>query len=264
MVSFAGHKYVLDEKATEQRKNRAPLSEQEIQAMLRKADTIPNEYFRPRAKAIVAFGKIFGKRRSEISSLKISDLKIEGDLLIVTFTLRKKRKRGLFQYMKFLKSQVLKGNLPLSAIENKTQKQLELEWRAWQQTKDGVHIKEVKSTKGVKLSSPYAQFIIQYWKYVKQTYPEAVYVFPAGKSIFGVYTVFNEDHIDGRTLLNVTKFLNPNAWIHLFRDTKGAEVAKACGRTIDGVYKVKDTLDLENESTAYHYIRRYAVHEMQG
>jgi len=50
----------------------------------------------------------------------------------------------------------------------------------------------------------------------------------------------------------------------LLRETKGAEIAKAEGRTLKAVYEVRETLDLENEQTALRYVRRYAVQEMNA
>ena len=52
-------------------------------------------------------------------------------------------------------------------------------------------------------------------------------------------------------------------WLHLFREFKGAEIAKQEGLSLKGVYQVKETLDLEKEATAYRYIRRFAVQEMK-
>jgi hypothetical protein len=76
--------------------------------------------------------------------------------------------------------------------------------------------------------------------------------------------VFEDQHLSGRQLLRLIKPLNPEAWLHLFRETKGAEIAKDKGRTLDAVYAVRETLDLENEETAYRYVRRYAVQEMKA
>jgi hypothetical protein len=61
----------------------------------------------------------------------------------------------------------------------------------------------------------------------------------------------------------IARSLDPNAWFHLFRERKGADIARKKGRTLDAVYLIKDTLDLEREDTAYNYIRRYAVQEME-
>jgi integrase len=262
MKSFVNYDYKIDKDATEERKDRPPLTEEEVQSMLNKADSIEKRYFRLRAKAVVAIARVFGKRRSEIASLKVSDLKIEDGLLVITFTLRKKRKRGLFQYIRFLEGKIKKGELTLEEFEAKTQGQLTSEWRQWQDTKEGVRIKQVKSRQGVELTSHYAQLISEYWEYVKSQLPDCVYLFPAGKAIFSDYAIDFEHHIGDGTLLDIVKALNPDCWMHLFREFKGGEVAKKHGRTLESVYEVKEALDLENEATAYNYVKRSVVRRM--
>ena len=248
---------ILDDEATKALRNREPLTNEEIDGMLSEADSIKEEYFRLRVKALIGIVKKFGKRRAEIATLERSDLKVEKGKLYVTFTLRKKHKKGLFQYLKFLRK-----NVP-SAL-NKPLTQIELEWREWAKTSYGYRIKEEKRTKSVDATDKYAQLILEYLKFLEREYPNVKYLFPSGKSVFGdSYMVFENSHLSGRHLLNLIKPLNPEAWLHLFRETKGAEVAKAEGRTLKAVYEVRDTLDLENEETAYRYVRRYAVQEMK-
>jgi integrase len=238
--------------------DREPLSNEEIDAMLSEADQIENEYFRLRVKALVSIAKKFGKRRAEIAALERSDLKVENGQLLVTFTLRKKHKRGLFQYLKFLKK-----NDP-AAIE-KPLSELELDWKLWTQTKQGYRVKEEKRTKSVNAQDKYARLIIEYMRFLEATYPNAKFLFPSGVKVFGeTYMVFEDQHLSGRQLLRLIKPLNPEAWLHLFRETKGAEIARDKGRTLDAVYSVRETLDLENEETAYRYVRRYAVQEMKA
>ncbi len=247
--------------------DREPLSNDEIDGMLANADKIEREYFRLRAKAVVAIAKVFGKRRSEIAAIEMKGLRVENDLLLITFRLRKKRKRGLFQYISFLESKIKKGEITRAEFEAKTQGELTYEWREWQNTKEGVRVKETKVTKAVNVNSKFGRIIFNYITFVRDKIPKAKFLFPAGKeTIMGdaKYIIDINNHIGGRTLLNVVKDLNPDAWMHLFREKKGEDIAKKHGNTITGVYAVKDTLDLENEETAYHYIKRYAVQEMKG
>lgn len=247
---------ILDVEATEELRNRKPLTNDEIDAMLREADSIKEEYFRLRVKALIGIVKKFGKRRAEIAALERSDLKVENGKIYVTFTLRKKHKKGLFQYLKFLRK-----NDP-SALD-KSLTQIELDWKEWTKTSYGYRVKEEKRTKSVDVNDKYAQLILEYLEFLEREYPEVKYLFPAGKAVFGTsYMVFENEHLCGRQLLNLVKPLDPDAWLHLFRETKGAEIAKAEGRTLKAVYEVRDTLDLENEETAYRYVRRYAVQEM--
>ena len=249
---------VVDIEATQRYKNRDPLSNEEIDDMLHKADKIDFEYFRLRVKAIIALAKKFGKRRSEIASLERSDLKVENSLLNVTFTIRKKHKKGLFQYFKYLKK-----NNP-AALE-KPLTQLELDYKEWLLTKEGVRIKEEKRTKAINVSDKYAIHISLYLEHVAKNYPQTKFLFPSGIEVFGErYVLTREDkHLTGRQVLRLIKPLNPSAWMHLFRETKGAEIAKQEGDKLRAVYEVRDTLDLEDERTAYRYVRRYAVQEMK-
>ena len=72
------------------------LSEQEVQAMIKKADTLPNEYFRLRAKALISIFYKTGKRRAEVARLEMDDLEIVEDrFLKIRFTVMKKRKKKL-------------------------------------------------------------------------------------------------------------------------------------------------------------------------
>jgi hypothetical protein len=51
--------------------------------------------------------------------------------------------------------------------------------------------------------------------------------------------------------------------MHLFRETKGAEVAKKFGRTLNSIYEVKEALDLEDESTAWNYVKRFVAKKQE-
>ncbi len=256
MQSFTEHEYRLDKEATEERKSRRPITEEEIQFTLQQADKIGDSYFRKRAKALVSLARLFGKRRSEVASIEMDDLEVTNNELTINFTLSKKRKRGLFQYKKYLETRVRKGQIPYKELADKTQKQLEDEWKRWQQTKEGINEKKTKSLKSVDASSLHAKLILDYLLYVKLTYPNAKFLFPLGKAVFNEYKVYDDKHLSGDRLFRILKELNPNLWMHLFRELKGGEVAKKYGRTMEAVTKVKTTLDLEKEETAWAYIRR--------
>jgi integrase len=248
----------IDKAATKELRNRDPLTNEEIDLMLAEADAIEQEYFRLRVKALIGLVKKFGKRRSEIAALERENLEIKNGKLLVTFTLRKKHKRGLFQYLKLLeKTDPFALEKPLA--------ELKLEWKLWTQTEAGYKVKEEKRTKSVDVTDKYATLILEYLDYLSEHYAEAKFVFPSGVELFGNgYMIFPDQHLSGRQLLRLIKPLNENAWLHLFRETKGAEIARAKGRTLDAVYEVRETLDLENETTAYRYVRRYAVQEMKA
>jgi integrase len=240
--------------------DRSILTNEEIDAMLAKADKIKDAYFRLRVKAIIALAKKFGKRRSEISTLKREDLKVESEILQITFTIRKKHKKGLFQYIKILEKQIKKGKLRQNFLLDKSYAVLLKDWRAWQQTKEGHRIKEERRAKGVSVQDKYAKLILEYMEFLKANHDETPWLFPSGKTVFGEsYIIYPEKHLSGRHMLSLIKPLNPSAWMHLFRETRGAEVARDKGRSLDSVFAVRDSLDLENEATAYRYVRRYAV-----
>lgn len=237
---------------------RGILENPEVIEMLGNADLIENEYFKLRVKALIGLAKKFGKRRSEIAALEREDLRIENEQLYVTFTLRKKHKKGLFQYLAFLEK------TDPNALQ-KPYAQLKQEWKLWTKTEQGYRVKEDRRTKSVSIQDTYAKLILQYLAFLNVKYPNAKYVFPSGVEVFGQrYMIFENEHLSGRQLLRLIKPLSPTAWLHLFRETKGAEIAKAEGRTLKAVYEVRETLDLENEETAYRYVRRYAVQEMKA
>lgn len=133
-------------------KNREIPTNKEIDAMLEKADLIPNNYFRLRMKCLVALVKKFSKRRKELAILERSDLKREGHFLYVTFTIAKKHKKGLFQYFKFLKKTNPSGL-------NKPYPELYAEWQTWRETELGQHVKVERRTKRVNTRDKYAKMI---------------------------------------------------------------------------------------------------------
>ena len=118
----------VDLEATRELRNRDPLTTAEIDDVLLETGKIEDGYFRLRVKALIALSKKFGKRRAEFVSLERSDLEVEDGMLYVTFTLRKKHKRGLFQFLKWL------GKNEPSALE-KPLAQLKLDWKEWTRIK---------------------------------------------------------------------------------------------------------------------------------
>jgi len=236
--------------------NRAIPTEEEIQKTLDKSEKIPSEYFRLRVRCLIALVKKFGKRRAEVGSLKLNDLEIKEGYLHVTFTLRKKHKKGLFQYIKHLrKTDPSQLNKPLS--------ELEAQWRTWAETTEGYRVKEEKRTKRVIVNDKYAKLILEYIDYLKTHNPDGLFLFPSGKAVFSNYFIDNSKALSGRQLLRLIKPLNHRLWLHLFREMKGSEIAKDLGDNIIAVAKVKETLDLERETTAWNYIHRYASQEMK-
>jgi len=128
----------------------------------------------------------------------------------------------------------------------------------------------LQRTKRFPLSSPHARRILAYWNHMKKVYPKCKYLFPSVTSVFGQAFIMHEDkHLSGRQILRIIKQLNPRAWCHLFRETRGAEVVRADEKrlgeaSIMTVYRVKHALDLERETTAWNYINRYATETIEA
>jgi integrase len=240
-------------------KNRPNLSDADVRAMVKKAETFKNLYFRHRAKALVGLLKKFGKRRQEIVTLRVSDLEVKEGFLYVTFTLVKKRKLGLAQYIRLMR----KKN---PDALNKPFIQVSTDWEEWKRTEEGYRLKELKRIKKFSVKDRYVKYILTYLDYLRRQYPKAEFLFPSGQAIFGSenYTVYDTEHLNGRGLLRIIKQLDPTAWVHLFRETKGAEIAQKYPQTLTAIAHVRDGLDLEKEETAYRYVRRYSAQEIEG
>jgi hypothetical protein len=91
----------------------------ELAEMLAKAETLPNEFLRFRALAVVSLLRLTGKRRGEIAMLLLSDFKIsqrengsKSEFLEVNFTLEKKRRGCILQRQS---TKALPMNDPLTA-----------------------------------------------------------------------------------------------------------------------------------------------------
>jgi hypothetical protein len=189
--------------------------------------------------------------------LKVEDLERKDRYLTVTFTLAKKHKKGLDQFIEILKLKDPETAYKLSYAE------LKIQWAAWKKTEEGIIRRDERIAKKVALRDKYAQHITAYLDYLVTKYPKAVYLFPGGKAIFQNYMVFLDRHISGRQVLRIIKALDPTAWCHLFREGKGAEIARDMSNKLSAIFEVRDTLDLEHETTAYRYVKRYAVQEMK-
>lgn len=207
-----------------------------------------------RVKALIALCKKFGKRRKEIATIERGDVKTEGLYLVVTFTIAKKHKKGLFQYLRFLKK-TDPDRL------NKPYPDLVKEWEAWRETELGQRVKIERRSKKVNVRDKYAKMILEYRDYIGVNYPKAKFLFPSGKAVFQNYCMDKDRHLSGRQLLRLIKPLDPTLWLHLLREAKGAEISRDLGMNITAVTEVKNMLDLEKEETAWNYVRRYAIQE---
>jgi hypothetical protein len=170
-IDAEGHRHFtweVDEEATKARKAYGKqfchsTNDDDVLDFIKKADLIENEYFRLRAKAVISILRVFGKRRGEISMIRLEEIEVNNFTheLEINFHLLKKRKMGLFQYRKYLKEKVAKGELSYSeAIGNKTDSQLENEWQQWRATEVGTRVKTKESLHSVDSDSPFAQHIL--------------------------------------------------------------------------------------------------------
>lgn len=233
------------------------ISDEEVVAMLKRADKLSGPYQQLRAKALVSLLKLFGKRRIENATLHLHDLEEKDGFLYITFETVKKRKLGLYQYLKIQRK---KDTNSL----NKLHSEIEKDWKEWRETETGQKTFKNKRTKRVQDTNPFAQHITAYRKFLTETHPANDFLFPSARCFFGQTFIFNfQAHLSGRQLLNIVKQLDPSVWCHLFRETKGAEIARKGGMKIEAVYSVMLTLDLEKEQTAWNYVKRYGIQTVE-
>jgi len=117
----------------------------------------------------------------------------------------------------------------------------------------------VRREKQIDLAEPYAQPIIEYWKWLSQNLPSNEWLFPSVRaSPFSDALRFGDKHLSTRQLLRIVQRYNPSIWCHLFRETVGAKIVRA-DPTIMSVWKVKKRLDLEKTETAWRYMDRYGL-----
>jgi integrase len=205
-------------------KNRPPLSNEEVQLMFRKADELQPEYFRLRARAFLSLLKT-GKRLGEVARLRTTDLKVENNSLYVNFHLEKKLRK--------------------KAGEDKR-----------------VAVGVLTAIKRFDVHGANAKNILLLAEWLKVNARDSVWLFPSGESWFGNYHIDGSKHLQNRQFENVIKQLNARAWCHLFRETRGAAIVKKDERekgeaSLETVYRVKRSLNLQNTETAFRYIDRY-------
>ena len=69
------------------------IDDAELGKALEQANAMKSEYFRLRALAVLSLLRLSGKRRSEIAWIPLENFKIENNLLTVTFSLEKKKRK---------------------------------------------------------------------------------------------------------------------------------------------------------------------------
>jgi len=199
-------------------KSKDVITDEEVDRMLTKADTLPTTFFQLRAKATLALLET-GKRRSEIAALEKADITSDSQYLYVRFTVVKKRKKNL---------------------------------------------RSLQRVKKFDKKSKWAGHILAYLEFLANKYPDTKFVFPRGCALFGkgYYLIVPEKRATGQEIWRIVKSLNPDDWPHQHRERRAVKVIRADEQKygeakLETVYRVKNVLDLERETTAYNYIRRF-------
>jgi len=190
------------------------LRKPEIDEMLSKADD--------RLKCIIALLWIFGKRINEILRLKKEDIWTDQNFLYVRFQVSKKR--------------------------------------SWKKTP----IPETY-VKKIRLEHPYVPYILNWISHVKSGF-----IFPGrsqarkvrvrtkyknrkGDEVIGEYEYIREGgHLTRQRVYQLLKEINPNAWLHLFRESLATYMAER-GATEEELMHWFDWSDIR---TAHKYVKR--------
>jgi len=200
------------------------LSQEEIEGMLAKAEEIEPEYFSLRAKALVALGKT-GKRRAEVASLEVTDLRVKDNWLYITFTVVKKRKKNV------LATQRTK-RFPL---ENKFAQHILEYWN---------YMKQKHSECKYLFPSTHSIFGLSL-------------VFSKDKPLSGRQILRIIKQLNSKAWFHLFRETRG-------ADIIRADERKHGQASILTVYRVKHALDLERETTAWNYINRYATETIES
>jgi hypothetical protein len=220
------------------------IDDEEFGLALAKANSIENEYFRLRALAVLSLLRLCGKRRAEISWIPLNSFKVENDLLNVTFILEKKKRKHKkcpgcetknSKSSIFCKKCGLNiSNIPISFTS-----------------------KQAKALKAFPLSDPLTQNILKFLDYLHSLNPAPKFWLPSGKSVFGYYIILPNKHLSDRVVFNIVRNTSETIWPHLFRETVASDIVKQ-DNSIIAAFKVQKRLDLEDISTGFNYLQRFA------
>jgi hypothetical protein len=220
------------------------IDDNELGRALDQANTIDNEYFRLRALAVLSLLRLSGKRRMEIAWIPLENFKVENDLLTVTFTLEKKKRK----HKKC--SACSTKNSALSAFCKKCGLQIS-------ETPVTFTSKQAKSVKAFQLSDPLTLNVLKYLNYLTRLNPIPKFWLPSGRSVFGNYLVIPDRHLSDREVFNIVRGTSETLWPHLFRETVASDIVKQ-DNSIIAAFKVQKRLDLEDMRTGFNYLQRFA------
>ena len=220
------------------------IEDDELNKALVKAGEIENEYFRLRALAILSLLRLSGKRRTEIVWIPLENFKVENDLLNVTFTLeKKKRKHKKCPNCNTQNSRsslfCKKCGLDISRIPF------------------AFTSKQAKALKAFPVSDPLTQNILRYYEYLNSLNPIPKFWLPSGKCVFGNYFIIPDKHLSDREVFNIVRDASETIWPHLFRETVASDIVKQ-DSSIIAAFKVQKRLDLEDMRTGFNYLQRFA------
>lgn len=220
------------------------IDDNELNQAINHANALKTDYFRLRALALLSLLRLSGKRRTEISWIPLENFKVENDLLTVTFTLeKKKRKHKKCPNCNTQNSSTSlfckKCGLDISKIP------LVLTSR------------QAKAVKAFPLADSLTKNILEYLSYLRSLSPVPRFWLPSGRSVFGNYLMMPDRHLSDREVFNIVRETSETLWPHLFRETVASDIVKQ-DNSIIAAFKVQKRLDLEDMRTGFNYLQRFA------
>jgi len=220
------------------------IDESELNRALDKANMIDNEYFRLRALAVLSLLRLSGKRRTEIAWIPLENFKAENELLTVTFTLEKKKRKH--------------KKCPACSTKNSSSSTF-CKKCGWQISEVPVTFtsKQGKSVKAFQLSDSLTQNLLKYLDYLTSLNPIPKFWLPSGRCVFGNYFIIPDRHLSDREVFNIVRDTSDTLWPHLFRETVASDIVRQ-DNSIIAAFKVQKRLDLEDMRTGFNYLQRFA------
>lgn len=117
-------------------------------------------------------------------------------------------------------------------------------------------------TKTFPADSKFTEHILNYYEYMTKHHAKSKYFFPSAHNVFGNLALNNERHLSGQQVYNIVKELHSRVYPHLFRSKKAEGIViddqLRQENSVITVYKVMLSLDLEKETTAWNYVKRFS------
>lgn len=220
------------------------IDDNELSRALNQANAIKIDYFRLRALAVLSLFRLSGKRRTEISWIPFENFKVENDLLTVTFTLEKKKRKH--------------KKCPNCNAQNSS---ASLFCKKCGLDISGIQLvftsKQAKAVKAFPLADPLTRNILEYLNYLHSLSCVPKFWLPSGRCVFGNYMIVPDRHLSDREVFNIVRETSETLWPHLFRETVASDIVKQ-DNSIIAAFKVQKRLDLEDMRTGFNYLQRFA------